>query len=724
MTMRFRTGMSVAQKLMLISVSLLVPLGLLLWFTVSGPSDAIALADRERAGLACARPLMHLIDELGRDEAALRNAGPAITAALDELKAAQAEHGLGLGPDAGELGNDWAALQRNVSAADDRPDRESPQDALRAKVHQALRRLGDESYLVLDPEQTSYDLMDIVIMGVPGLVERLTRLRARYEPLAARGGHVLNRAEAVGLAMPFGELIDQDLPRVHASTESAIRSSSKETAPFQELAANLETLDQEAQALATRLKALLTEPVGALPMFARVDGPPAAVGTDSLNASFARVRAAALAHWDQAALALDELLEARANSYWWLRFWVVLLTALAIGGSLVLIALVARSITAPLQRCVEGLEALARRDLSQTLVLHASGEPGALAASLNRAVENLRSLIGKIQQTSVSVMASVTEFAANSRQQQRLADDYRQATNETAVAVTEISSTGQELLHTMHDVHELVSHSAILADEGRHALGGMEATIHEVARLTESLGGQLTSMRQRAENIDLMVTTIIKVADETNLLSINAAIEAEKAGDHGRGFSVVAREIRRLADQTAIATLDIEKTVAAMHQGLADSASQMERVQDGVERGVDAVHRLADQLGHIIESVHDLDPRFQHVHNGMTAQSDGAEQIRHAMQRLSGHAYDAMMSLQDFNRATERLRESIHDLNHDVAQFQLPGITPAQPSAPPAAGPSADWHDGPPDTAFDTAPPIDLLSPQPAVPGPLPDELE
>ena len=124
-----------------------------------------------------------------------------------------------------------------------------------------------------------------------------------------------------------------------------------------------------------------------------------------------------------------------------------------------------------------------------------------------------------------------------------------------------------------------------MASTGQKGLSGMDQTMRQLAESTESIGSKLSVISERAANINLVVTTITKVADQTNLLSINAAIEAEKAGEYGLGFLVVAREIRRLADQTAVATLDIERMVKEMQYSVSAGVMEMDKFSEQVRTG-------------------------------------------------------------------------------------------------------------------------------------------
>jgi methyl-accepting chemotaxis protein WspA len=271
-------------------------------------------------------------------------------------------------------------------------------------------------------------------------------------------------------------------------------------------------------------------------------------------------------------------------------------------------------------------------------------------------------------------MSTATEIAATSRQQEQTVNEYGASTNEAVAAVQEITATSQELLKTVNEVNELVSHTAEMATAGQGSLAGMDRTMRLLADSTGSIGSKLSVISERASNINLVVTTITKVADQTNLLSINAAIEAEKAGEYGLGFLVVAREIRRLADQTAVATLDIERMVKEMQYSVSAGVMEMDKFSDQVRRGVDEVGSIGEQLGAIIAAVQGLTGRFDQVNEGMRVQSQGAEQIREAVIRLSEGAHQTSISLREFNKATDHLREAVGGLKEEVSRFTVDSV--------------------------------------------------
>jgi len=159
------------------------------------------------------------------------------------------------------------------------------------------------------------------------------------------------------------------------------------------------------------------------------------------------------------------------------------------------------------------------------------------------------------------------------------------------------------------------------------------------------------------------------VADQTNLLSLNASIEAAKAGEFGQGFGVVAREIRRLADQTAVATLDIEQTIKEMQAAVAAGVMGMDKFDDEVHSAVRELGEVSAQLGQVIDQVNVLAPKFVAVGSGMTAQSEGARQISEAMAQLSESAGQTADSLHESTQAISQLNDAARGLQQELGRF-------------------------------------------------------
>jgi methyl-accepting chemotaxis protein WspA len=297
-------------------------------------------------------------------------------------------------------------------------------------------------------------------------------------------------------------------------------------------------------------------------------------------------------------------------------------------------------------------------------------EAGHLLQAIQKMTLSLRGLVMRAKQASIELMSTATEFAATSRQQEATVQSFGASTNQIAAAVKQISATSAELLTTMEGVNVVAGQTATMAEDGQAGLRNLDNTM-ELAGAANTMAARLAAIREEAAEITGVVTTISKVADQTNLLSINAAIEAEKAGEQGLGFLVLAREIRRLADQTAVATLDIEQMVKQMQTAVSAGVMEIDRFAEEVKSGVGNVVRVGGQFGQIITQVKTLSERFDAVNHGMRSQSQGASQIGDAMGQMIDGARQTSVSLREFNSATESLRDAVSVLKQEIALFQV-----------------------------------------------------
>ncbi len=329
------------------------------------------------------------------------------------------------------------------------------------------------------------------------------------------------------------------------------------------------------------------------------------------------------------------------------------------------------SIAEPLNRLVATLERMRQGDFTQRLSLDQKDEFGILGQGLNRLADDLCELVGHVQRSGIQVNTTATEIAATAREQQSTAHEIAATTAEIGATSKEISATSKELVKTMNEVNQVAEETAKLAGSGQTAIAEMEATMRQIMDASGSITAKLAVLSEKTTNINSVVTTITKVADQTNLLSLNAAIEAEKAGEYGLGFAVVAMEIRRLADQTAVATYDIEKMVKEMQSAVAAGVMGMDKFSEEVRRGVEEVRHVSAHLAQIIHQVQTLSPRFQTVNEGMHAQATGAQQISETLTQLSEAAQQTAESLRQSNLAIEQLNGAARGLQTSVARFKL-----------------------------------------------------
>ena len=284
---------------------------------------------------------------------------------------------------------------------------------------------------------------------------------------------------------------------------------------------------------------------------------------------------------------------------------------------------------------------------------------------------NLTSLILQIQQSGIKITSSATQIAASGKQLEATMTEQAASTNEMAATVKEIAASSGQLVKTMDEVEYTSAATAQGTGESQQDLIHMEKTMRMLAEATNTISSKLGTISDKANSINSIVTTITKVADQTNLLSLNAAIEAEKAGEYGTGFAVVAREIRRLADQTAVATLDIETMVKEMQGAVTTGVMEMDKFTKDVERGVDDVRNIGGKLESIIGQVQTLNPRFKQVSSSMEGQSEGAQQISQGMVQLSEASSQTTQSLREINSGIRELNETAQGLRQRISGYKV-----------------------------------------------------
>lgn len=484
--------------------------------------------------------------------------------------------------------------------------------SLRAALSESFALLEKAAFVDTDPAATAHD------------VDQLNQTLQQLNKDSASYAATLFRADDRARFQTFKNAVNQYLPLATHIAEQAGTSKAAAQASFARVSPIWDRVDRAAGDLVTE-------------------------NHDQANGSTQLIRSSVSGTEITLAIALG----------------VVLLAALLTGYTLL------KAITVPMARLVEVLDVMRTGDLTRRLKLRRKDEFGMLETDFNRMADELTALVAQAQKSSLQLTTSVTEIAATSKEQQATANETAATTTEIGATSREIFATSRDLLHTMNEVSTVAEQSATLAGASQSGLTRMEETMRGVMEAAGSVNAKLAVLNEKAVNINQVVSTITKVADQTNLLSLNAAIEAEKAGEYGRGFAVAATEIRRLADQTAVATYDIEQTVKEIQSAVSAGVMGMDKFSEEVRRGMRDVQEVGGQLSQIIHEVQTLAPRFHMVNEGMQTQATSAEQITQALSQLSEAAQQTAESLRQSSQAIDDLTLVANQLRTGVSRFKI-----------------------------------------------------
>lgn len=352
----------------------------------------------------------------------------------------------------------------------------------------------------------------------------------------------------------------------------------------------------------------------------------------------------------------------------------VLALALATAAALAAgIALgVSRRLAVPIGSAVLATRRIAQGDLTEPPSLLGRGETRDLLLALRETNADLASLIGRIRHASGEIVRSSGSVLGVAKDQGQALREFSRTVGDIAAATSHITTGSRELATTMVGLARAADFAATTATSGRTALVDLGKQMGRLNEGGRSVADRLEAIRDRAARIDSMVAAITKVANQTNLLAVNAAIEAEKAGAAGHGFQVVAREIDRLATQTAARVLEIEETVVAVQQAVTEGVVEMSHFIDLVDDGCGTANGVASQMGLIIRQTEELRTEFEQVAQSVETQSQGVAQVNDAMSEVAEGARRTAQAVERSAALSAQLDGVARDLDADVRRFRLP----------------------------------------------------
>ncbi len=332
---------------------------------------------------------------------------------------------------------------------------------------------------------------------------------------------------------------------------------------------------------------------------------------------------------------------------------------------------ISRMITAPLNEAVRVATAIGAGDLNVDVRVTSGDETGRLMQALRTMVDNLRNIINQVSATSSQVAAASSQLHATAERIATGAEEVVAQASTVATAGEEMSATSGDIAQNCQMAAEGAQRASASAQNGAEVvektvavMGQIAAKVQESARTVESLG-------TRSDQIGAIIGTIEDIADQTNLLALNAAIEAARAGEQGRGFAVVADEVRALAERTTRATREIGEMIKAIQGETKDAVAAMEQGVGQVEAGTVEASRSGDALRDILEQVNSVAMQVSQIATAAEEQTATTGEIASNMQQITEVVQQTSHGAQESATAAAQLSTNAEELQRLVQQFRL-----------------------------------------------------
>ena len=345
---------------------------------------------------------------------------------------------------------------------------------------------------------------------------------------------------------------------------------------------------------------------------------------------------------------------------------VILAVAICIG------IILTRSITRPIRRGVEVAQALAAGDLTVTAETTARDETGELLLAMHRMLEKIRRIVTDVKGSADALSSASQELSASAEQMRKAATDQAGRTDQVATASSEVSQTTAEIARHITAIAASAAEARAVANGGEETVEKSAHESAEIARTVSASGALVRSLGERSKQISTIVNVISEIADQTNLLALNAAIEAARAGEQGRGFAVVADEVRKLAERTARATAEIGEMIRNIQGEVDKAVLSMESATERVGEGVELSAQTGESLQQIVNSVGQLHDMVQQVASGTEEMTATSEQISRDIEGIAAIAKETSATSGAVSEASLQLARLSNHLQDAVGEFRLP----------------------------------------------------
>jgi methyl-accepting chemotaxis protein len=349
-----------------------------------------------------------------------------------------------------------------------------------------------------------------------------------------------------------------------------------------------------------------------------------------------------------------------------------LLIMLGLGVLGVFSWLIVRSVTQSLNRAIASAEAVSGGDLSRPVpTTDTRDEAGRLLAAMAAMQDNLRSMVASTQQHAAQLAHSASALNEAATQSARAAEAQTESASGMAAAVEEMSVSIDQVRDNAREAHAVATEAG---DQSRTGGEVVHSAAGEMGKIADAVNISAQSIREleaTSNEISSIVNVIREIADQTNLLALNAAIEAARAGEQGRGFAVVADEVRKLAERTSNSTQQIASMIDKVQAGARRAASEMESGVTRVGDGVNLAHQAGDSITGIQSGATRVAAVVEDIAAALNEQASAAQDIAQGVERIAHMSEQSSAAAHQTANASQQLREVARDLQESASRFRL-----------------------------------------------------